>query len=397
MAAKNRLTALQVKNLGVGKHADGGGLWLNKRRDGGAQWFLRIVIHGRRREMGLGSLDYVSIKEAREKAERWRAVARDGTDPIKERQRLRREADKSDTSLKNIAEAAFEARKADLKSDGKSSRWFSPLELHVLPKLGKVPVEEIDQQDIRSTLAPIWHSKGETAKKAMGRLNIVMRYAAAMGLNVDIQAAEKAKELLGRSRAPTTHIPALPWAEVPAFYKTLADGTLTQLALRLLILTAVRSGSLRQARWSEFSDNVWEIPAEHMKGKVDRSVSFRVPLSAEALMVLDELKKFERDGLLFPGQRRGIMSDMTMTNFLKDRRLPFRPHGFRTSFRTWCAEATDVPREVAEVALAHSSGSKVELAYRRTDYLERRQLLMQDWANFVTSKVPKLEKGPNRK
>lgn len=317
-------------------------------------------------------------------AAKWREIVRQGKDPIKERERLKREANKADTTLAVIAQSAFEARQAELKDDGKAGRWFSPIELHVLPKLGKVPVEEIDQQDIKVTLAPIWHTKGETAKKAMDRLGIVLRHAAAMGLEVDLMATAKAKELLGRSRQKTQHIPALEWQKMPSFYSTLDGGTRAELALRLLILTAVRSGSLRRARWEDITDELWVIPAEHMKGKVGEVEPFHVPLSSEALLVLKELKPFERDGLVFPGRDKGIMSDMTMTKFLRDEGYDFRPHGFRASFRTWCAEATDAPREVAEAALAHITGSKVERSYLRGDFFERRRALMERWSNFLT-------------
>jgi integrase len=389
MGATNRLTALEVKNSAPGKYADGGGLWLHRRRDGGGQWFLRVTVHGRRREMGLGSITHVSLKEARAEAEFWRSFARQGKDPIKERERRRREAERSDTSLTSIALAAFEAKKAELKGDGKAGRWLSPLELHVLPKLGKVPIEEVDQRDISSVLSPIWHTKGETARKAMNRIGIVLRYAAAMGLDVDLQATQKAKELLGKSRQKLQHIPALDWRELPAFYTSLRDGTLTELALRLLILTAVRSGSLRHARWEHIEGDIWTIPAENMKGKVGRTDAFRVPLSSEAKLVLDSLKDFQRDGLVLPGLKRGVMSDMTMSQYLKDRGHPFRPHGFRSSFRTWCSEATDTPREISEKALAHSVGTSVERSYNRTDFLERRSLLMESWGDYVAQRRPK--------
>ena len=384
MRATNRLSAFKVRNASPGKHADGAGLWLHQRNDGGAQWFLRVVVHGRRREMGLGPLADVGLKEARQAAERWRAIARSGKDPIKERERLRREAAKSDNTLAHVATEAFEARKAELKNDGVSGRWFSPLKLHVLPKLGKTPIEELDQQDIKNTLAPIWHSKGETAKKAMGRLAIVFRHAAAMGLDVDLQATEKAKALLGRSRQERRHIPALPWQEVPAFYDSINNGTLTHLALRLLILTTIRSGPLRLARWEQFDGDVWEVPAENMKGMKGKSRSLRIPLSEEARTVLHELRPFERNGFLFPGVRKGVMSDRTMTGLMETRGMEARPHGFRSSFRDWCAEVTDTPREIAETALAHISGGKVELAYRRTDFLEQRRILMERWARHVS-------------
>jgi len=386
MAAMNKLTAKKVQSLRVGKFNDGGGLWLHKRIDGGAQWFLRVQIHGRRREMGLGSLSEVSLKAARESAERWRAVAREGNDPIKERQRLRREAAKEDHVLSTVAEQAYEARKAELKGDGKAGRWFSPLALHVLPKLGNVPIEEIDQQDIKNTLAPIWHTKGETASKAMSRLGIVMQYAAAMGLEVDLQATAKARALLGKSRQPKRHIPAMTWEEVPQFYARLNEGSITHLALRLLILTAVRSSPIRFCHVDEIDGATWIIPAEKMK----TSKEFRVPLSEEAQSVIQQAQPLARDGYLFPNVKKGVISDATMSRLMERLELDARPHGFRSSFRTWCAEATETPREVAEMALAHSVGGKVELSYRRTDYLDKRRILMERWSKHVIGSASKI-------
>lgn len=181
MPAKNRLTAQAVKSASVGKHCDGAGLWLVKRDDGGAQWVLRVTIHGRRREMGLGGFPTLSLAAARKLGEYWRSVAAAGRDPIKERQAEERAARREDVSLALITADAFEARKAELKGDGKAGRWLSPLTIHVLPKLGKVPVTDLDQRDIRDTLAPIWHTKADTARKALNRLSIVLRHAAALG------------------------------------------------------------------------------------------------------------------------------------------------------------------------------------------------------------------------
>ena len=382
--ALQKLTAIKIKNAAPGKYSDGGGLWLHKRLDGGAQWVLRVTVHGRRREMGLGSIDTVSLKEARESAEQWRAVVRQGKDPIKERERLKREAAKGDNTLASVAVEAFEARKAELKEDGKAGRWFSPLELHVLPKLGKIPVEEIDQQDIKTALAPIWHTKAETARKAINRLAIVMRHAAAMGLDVDIQATDKAKALLGKSRHVVSHIPSLSWKEVPAFYESLSDGSITHLALRLLILSGLRSKPIRFCRLDQIDGDVWTVPAENMKARKGKAVDFRVPLSSEMQSVIEQAKPFARDGFLFPSVRRGVLSDATMSRLMERRGMEARPHGFRSSLRTWCAEATDTSRDVAEMALAHVTGSKVEQTYRRTDFLEQRRVLMERWADHVT-------------
>lgn len=381
----NKLTASSVKAKAPGKYSDGGGLWLQKRSDGGGQWFLRVTIHSRRREMGLGSISDVSLKEARQSAEHWRAFVRKGVDPIKERQRQRREDAHNLNCLDEIARDAFESRKAELKDNGKAGRWFTPIELHILPKLGKVPVAEIDQIDIRDTLSPIWHTKADTARKAMNRLAICLRHAAALGLDVDLQATEKAKALLGRQRHTPKHVPALPWQEVPAFYESLNEGSITNLALRLLILTAVRSKPIRIMRFDQIDGNTWTIPAENMKGRKDATSDFRVPLSLEALTVIEQVKPFERNGYLFPSVRKGVISDATMARYMERRQMAARPHGFRSSFRDWVAETTNTPHEIAETCLAHAAGSGVERAYRRTDFLEQRRELMDMWANFVAS------------
>ncbi len=395
MPTLHKLTVTQIRNANPGKHNDGGGLWFQKRADGGGQWFLRVTIHGRRREMGLGSETYVSLKEARQLAEKWRAVARSGKDPIKERERLAREAARNDNTLRQVAEEAFEARKAELKADGKAGRWFTPLELHVLPKLGRVPIEELDQRDIRDTLAPIWHTKADTARKAMNRLNLVIKHGAALGLDVDIQAVDKAKALLGKTRHKAKHIPSIPWREVPQFYESLAVPTVTHLALRLLILTAVRSKPLRFCHVDHIEGDVWTIPADLMKSRKGAEEEFRVPLSEEALNVIEAAIPYERNGYLFPSVRKGVISDATMSRYMQRLGNEARPHGFRSSFRTWCAEATDTPRDVAQAALAHSLGTSVENAYRRTDYLEKRKPLMERWAAHVTGQNSNLVKLAN--
>jgi integrase len=387
---RDKLSAVMVRQAPAGKYGDGGGLWLFKSSKDSGSWVLRVAVHGRLRHMGLGSIADVGLKEAREKADKWRAVVQDGGDPIKERERARREAARNKHLLRDVAQDAFESRKAELKGDGKAGRWFTPLEVHVLPKLGKVPVADIDQIDIRDTVAPIWHEKAETARKAMNRLNIVMRHAAALGLDVDLQAVEKAKALLGKSRHKAASIPAMAWQEVPAFYATLNDGTVTHLALRLLILTGVRSRPLRFIRDDQIAGDVWTVPGEVMKGRKDATDDFRVPLSAEALSVIEQTKRQARGGFLFPGTRKGVVSDMTLSMFMRRAKLEALPHGFRSSLRDWLAEATDAPHEVAETILQHVAGSKVTRAYRRTDFIEQRRALMQRWADHVTGKSGKV-------
>jgi integrase len=385
MRARNRLSPAFVKKAPAGKYCDGAGLWLVVRDDGGSQWVLRVTVHGRRREMGLGGYPEVSLAQARETAERWRALAKHGRDPVKERERERRTARREDISLAIITADAFEARKAELKGDGKAGRWLSPLNLHVLPKLGKVPVTDIDQRDIRDCLAPIWHEKADTARKAMNRLSIVLKHAAALGLDVDLQATEKAKALLGKSRHVAKNIPAMDWRDVPAFYTSLEEPTLAHLALRLLILNpGVRSKPIRLLRLEEIEGDVWTVPAENLKGRKGATVDYRMPLSSEAQRIIDLARPHARNGFLFPNNRQGVISDMTLSRHMERRGLEARPHGFRSSLRTWLDENTDAAFEVKEMMIAHTTGSAVVRAYRRTDFLEQRRKLTERWADHVT-------------
>lgn len=385
MRAKNRLTSSFIKSAPAGSYCDGAGLWLVKREDGGAQWVLRVTVHGRRREMGLGGLSRVGLASARKLAERWRNIAAVGRDPIKEREAEEQAARREDITLNIITADAFESRKAELKDDGNAGRWLSPLNIHVLPKLGKVPVTDLDQRDIRDTLAPIWHTKADTARKAMNRISIVLKHAAALGLDVDLQATEKAKALLGKSRHVPKNIPAMDWRDVPDFYASLEEPSLTHLALRFLILTpGVRSKPIRLLRLDQIQDDVWTVPGNDMKGRKGLTEAFRVPLPFEALRIIDLARPHARNGFLFPNTRGGVISDMTLSRHMERRGLDARPHGFRTSLRTWLAEATDAPHEVSEMMIAHMSDSKVVRTYRRTDFLEQRRALSERWADYVT-------------
>lgn len=211
-----------------------------------------------------------------------------------------------------------------------------------------------------------------------------MTHAAALGLDVDLQATEKAKALLGKQRHKIQNVPSVPWREVPAFYASLSDGSITHLALRLLILTGVRSGPLRFLHLDQLEGNVWTIPGDRMKGPRDATPDFRVPLSPEALELIEQAKPLARDGFLFPSIRIGVISDATMSRLMERRGMDARPHGFRSSLRDWLAEATDTAHEVAESCLSHVVGGSVERAYRRTDYLEQRQIVMARWAKHVT-------------
>lgn len=383
----NKLGARAVQTRPSGKHSDGGGLWLVKTDQKSGYWVLRFTIHGRRREMGLGSIAVVSLKAAREDATKWRAVAASGLDPIVERERLAREAARNLHLLKDLTDDCFEALKKSLKKEGKAGRWRSPLDLHVLPKLGKTPVSQIGQIDIRDALKGIWTTKPDPARKALNRISVVFKHAAALGLDVDLQAPAKARALLGAQGHKWEHIPAVPWPKVADFYASIGDGTVTHLALRLLILTGVRSAPVRFIRLDQIEGDVWTIPAQNMKGREGKTEDFRVPLSAEALRVIEQAKPLARDGWLFPSVRKGVISDATMSRLMERRGMKERPHGFRSSLRDWMAEATTTPHEIAETVLGHSVGTSVERAYRRTDFLAQRRAIMEQWALVVTGKA----------
>jgi len=310
----NKLTAAKVKASEAGKYHDGQGLMLTKSDKNTGSWYLRLTLHGKRREMGLGSLSEVSLAEARAEAAKWRAVVGQGKDPIKEREKQRRAAERNLHMLKDVAASAFEAIKADLKGAGENGRWFSPLELHVLPKLGKTPVAEIDQVDIRDCLKALWQEKPETCRKALNRLSITFRHAAALGLDVDLQAVDKAKELLGSTKHKAENIPSVHWRDVPAFYASLSGGTLTHIALRLLILTGVRSAALRHVHVSQIDGDVWTVPAELMKGREGKTAAFAVPLCPQALDLIAQARRLSKgDGYVFAGGKEGsVISDMTL-------------------------------------------------------------------------------------
>ncbi|MEO0370177.1 MAG: integrase arm-type DNA-binding domain-containing protein [Pseudomonadota bacterium] len=397
----NRLNSGELKKLPKGKYADGNGLWLYKSSEAVGKWVLRVTVYGSRKEMGLGAYSNgkgVKLKTARQEAAKWRAVAASGLSPIAERDRLKRQAERNLHTLRDVTADAFEARKAELKGDGKAGRWMSPLEIHVLPKLGRTPVSEITQIEIRNILSPIWHTKADTARKAMNRLGLVLKHAAALGLDVDLQATDKARALLGKTRHKPKSIPSMHWQDVPDFYQSLNDGGVTHLALRLLILTGVRSLPVRFAKIDQLDGTVWTVPGEMMKGKRDQTPDFRVPLSTDASETIDAAKKLSRDGYLFPSVRNGVISDATMSAYMKRNGYEARPHGFRATFRNWAEEVADASEFVAETSLAHVVGGNVQRKYRTTDVLDKRRALMQRWADHVagrTGLVEQLRQYPN--
>ena len=381
---KGALTARFVATVTQpGRYRDGPGghgLGLLVTPTGARCWFQRIVIRGKSRDLGLGGYPLVSLAEARNKAFENRKLARAGGDPLA----LKRRAD-----VPAFAEAA--ARVHEIHGPGwrnarHAATWLSSLREYAFPRFGERPVSDVTAQDVMAVLLPIWHSKPETARRVRQRIGAVMRWAIAEGHRLDNPAGEILTAALPRNNGNgPRHHRALPYGDVAgalAAVRASGAGMSTRLAFEFLVLTAARSGEVRLATWDEIDveARVWTVPGERMKAGREH----RVPLCARALAILDEARILrDATGLVFPGTRRGPLSDMTLSKLLRDLGIDAVPHGFRSSFRDWAGECTRFPREVCETALAHTNPNKVEAAYARSDLFEKRRELMTAWARYL--------------
>lgn len=396
----NKLNPMKIKAAPAGRLSDGGGLYLDKTATS-AKWIWRYVIAGQKREMGLGALDQVTLAAARRDRDKWSAVLREGRDPISERNRLaeeqRAERNRADPTFAEAAADAFEARKASLRDDGDRGRWFSPIRIHIIPKIGKRRISEIHQRDVRDALAGIWKTKPVTAQKAADRVSIIFRHARLSGYDCHEETVEHARHMLGALSVNPVGIASTPWQDVPALFTALDKPGVAAMALRWIILTATRSESARGALFSEIDGNVWTVPADRMKGREGKTQPFRVPLSSAAMAIVERCRADAIDDRLFPGYRRGVpVSQNALLHVLNSMGEAGRPHGFRTSFRSWVQDTSAASYDVAETALAHIVGNRVERSYARSDMLDQRAALMQRWADHVTgveAKVVPLRAG----
>ncbi len=377
-----KLTAAQVRNLKTpGRYMDGDGLALVITAPQKGYWVLRATVNGRRRDIGLGSLDLVRLAEAREAAIDMRRDIQRGIDPVAERKRQKIEI----PSFKAAAKKFHAEQTASWKNGKHQDQWLNTLESYAFPKLGDRLVNDIEGPLIREVLLGIWLSKPETARRVKQRIGVVLDWAYANGMRSTEAPMRSLNRALPRQPKKDGHFAAMPYEDVPAFIQHLRKrNSVTRLALEFLILTAARSGEVRGAKWSEIDleSKLWTVPADRMKvGK-----KHTVPLTAAALDVLEQARPFyaECSDLVFPGRNvLRPLSDMTLLKVMRCAELPFTVHGFRSSFRDWAAERSSFPGEVAEAALAHTVANRVEAAYRRTDYLDKRKLLMKDWADFL--------------
>ncbi|WP_432256090.1 tyrosine-type recombinase/integrase [Limimaricola sp. AA108-03] len=384
---QRKLTAVAIKRAGPGKMQDGGGLRLDKSIDTG-KWVYRYSHLGRRREMGLGSWPTVSLADARKERDRWAAVLAGGQDPIEERDAQREaelaERSRTDPTFAEMVAIVFEARRAGLRGDGKRGRWLSPLEGYIIPAIGRIRMSEIRQTDVHRALAPIWRTKHPTAIKAVHRTKRVFTEARLMGYECDPFAVDQAKYRLGEVIHKETPIVSTPWQDIPALWERLHKGAVSDACLRFMLLTLVRLDGCAGARVDEIEDGIWTVPAERMKGREGRVEEFRVPLSDAAMAIVREAEPFADNGLLFPGARGTPISSTALEKRLTHVGEAGRPHGFRSSFRSWVQDTDACSWEVSEKILAHTIGNKVERAYARSDLLERRRPVMQAWADYVT-------------
>lgn len=378
------LSAAFVRSVTTpGKYTDGHGLFLKVDPSGAKRWVQRIVIRGKRTEIGMGSTSLVSLAEARERALENRKLARAGGDPL--------QAKRTSQALLSFEDAARKVHKIHeptWRNKKHAAQFISTLETYTFPRIGKLKVSEVTTADVLAVLQPIWLEKPETARRVRQRIGTVMKWAVANGWRTD-NPAEAISQALPKQIDTQQHRKSLPYDKVPEFLDALKAsdaGAATKLALEMVILTASRSSEVRKADWSEFDleQGIWTRPALHMKTKKEH----RVPLSARALAILAEAKALGTgEGFVFPGTKIGKpLSDMTLLKQTKALGYDVDVHGFRTSFKTWAQERTNTPREVSEAALAHVVKNKAEAAYARSDYFTKRQKLMERWDSFLDSK-----------
>lgn len=395
---KPEMPAVAVRRLTTpGRHTVGGvpGLSLAISDTGARSWNLRVTIAGRRRDIGLGSADEVSLSAARAKAREIRDAVREGRDPIAERAARKdalRAAEASRITFDDAARRYLAAKRTEFKNPKHAQQWENTLATYASPTLGNLPVDQIETAHIVRVLEPIWNGKTETAQRLRGRIEKVLAWATTSGFRHGDNPARWRGHLDTILPTPSKvhtvrHFRALPFPEVATFMRDLrAREGIAARALDFLILTAARSGEVRGATWDEIDldGRTWTIPAERMKARK----AHRVPLSEDAVALLQNLPRHAGSSYVFTAPRGGKLSDATMSAVLRRMDVDATVHGFRSSFRDWAAERTSYPHEVIEQSLAHTISNAVERAYRRGDLLAKRAQLMEQWATFCATVEP---------
>jgi integrase len=378
-------------------YPDGDGLYLQVSRNQAKSWIFRFKYgfkdaekrRPRERQMGLGSCRYISLKEAREAVVDARRLLLAGLDPIEQRRKDRAQHQQSSIGGKTFREVArsyINEHEAGWRNPKHAQQWTNTLERYAYPKIGNLPVQDIQKTLVLEILEPIWKTKNETARRVRGRIEAILDFAKARdwyeGENPARWAGNLKEALADPSKIQRVqHHPALPYKDVAAFVGDLRQQEgVAAAGLELLILTAARTKEIREAQWSEIDleQKVWTIPADRMKADKEH----RVPLTDAAMAVIERMQSIRQSDYVFPGGRHGKpMSENAMLALLRRMgRDDITAHGFRSTFRDWVAEQTSYPNHVAEQALAHTIGNAVEAAYRRGDLFDKRRQMMDEWA-----------------
>lgn len=392
-----RLNALAVTHAKTpGMYPDGDGLYLQVAPGGSKSWIFRYRLNGRKtpRDMGLGPVRLVGLAEARSKAQEARRLLLEKVDPLEQRQqgRAQRAADAAGTiSFRDAAERYIKSKAPGWKNEKHKEQWAATLENYVYPAIGSLPVNLVEVGHVMKILEPIWTVKTETASRVRGRIESVLDWAGVHRYRKGDNPARWKGQLEKLLPAPTRvkrvkHHPALPYKELPGFIDLLrSQNSIGALALEFTILTAARTGEAIGATWDEIDlpAHIWTVPADRIKAGKEH----RVPLSYRAAEILVMMREGRMNAFVFPGQRKGKpLSNMAMLNVLKRMGCGhLTTHGFRSTFRDWAAECTSFPSEMAEMALAHTIGNKVEAAYRRGDLFDRRRQMMREFAAYCGS------------
>jgi integrase len=381
------ISAIKIRTAQPGRYADGNGLYLHVEKSGAKHWFFRTMVHGRRRDIGLGSLTLVSVQEAREEAARLRKIARiDHGDPVE----LHRKEKNVTPTFEQAARTVHELHAKTFRNEKHKAQWISTLEMYAFPAFGSRPIDKVQSGDVLAALSPIWTTKPETARRVRQRLKTIFKWARASGFYSGDNPAEIASEALPvHDKKTKQHFAALPYAKVPEFISALRQcnaGPSARQALELLILTATRTSEVLRARWDEINldAKTWTIPKDRMKAKEEHAI----PLSPRCMEILAAAKEIAcGSSYVFPGRSLDRpLSNMALAMVLRRmKRTDITVHGFRSSFRDWAEERTRFKGSIIEAALAHAVKDKVEAAYRRTKLFTQRIPLMAAWAAFATT------------
>jgi integrase len=387
-----------------GRYLDEHGLYLQVHSPTNRSWLLRYELNGKKRWMGLGSAATFSLAEARERARQARQLLADGLDPLELRraERIRRQLEAArNKTFAVVAQEYYDAHAASWSNVKHRQQFLNTLTTYAYQTLGELPVATIDEPMVLAVLQPIWASKTVTAKRVRNRIAAVLDFATAAGYRKGTNPARWEGHLEHLLAAPdkiarVSHHGALPYRELPTFMAELSQQQgVAARALEFTILTAVRTGETLGARWSEIDlqAKIWSIPAARMKA----ARPHQVPLVERVVALLQALPRDPSDVVFVGACQGGEISNVGMYRALRRMgRDGITVHGFRSTFRDWCAEQTAVPNRIAEMALAHQVGSEVERAYLRSDLFDKRARLMQLWAQFCSQPARAAEVVPLR-